>query len=61
MTHHYRKTTAAQLASIRLSAAERREAIDYVQLSEAIADLIFGVARFLRRAVTGITRVRCAS
>lgn len=56
MTYDYRKTTTAQLASIRLSAAERREAIGYIQRSEAIADLILGVARFPRWAVAGITR-----
>lgn len=55
MTYDYRMTTIAQLASIRLSAAEHREAIDYVQRSEAMADLIFWVASLPRRAVAGIT------
>lgn len=56
MTYDHRKAITAQLASISMSAAERRDAITYMQRGEAIADLILGVARLPRRAVARITR-----
>jgi hypothetical protein len=58
MTHDYGKASNiyAQLGSIRMSAAERRDAIDNLKRGEAIANLILGAAILPRRAATGITR-----
>ena len=56
MTYDYGKAITAQVTSLRMSAAERSEAIAYMQRGEAIADLILGVARFPRRAMARITR-----
>lgn len=53
----YDKAITAQLASIRMSAAERRESIAYLRRGEAIADLILGVARFPRRVVARVSRL----
>jgi len=51
MTHGHEKpfNVYEQLGSIRMTAAERREAIAHMQRAEAIADLIGSAARFLRR------------
>jgi hypothetical protein len=51
MTHSYEKPSSVyeQLSSIRMSGAQRREAIAHMQRAEAIADLIVSAARFLRR------------
>ena len=58
MTHGYEKPSSVyeQLGSIRMSAAQRREAIAHMQRAEAIADLIVSAARLLRRAAAGAGR-----
>jgi hypothetical protein len=58
MTHDYGKPSNiyAQLGSIRMSAAERRDAIANLKRGEAIADLILRAADLPRRATAGITR-----
>jgi hypothetical protein len=58
MTHSYEKPSSVyeQLGSIRMSAAQRREAIGQMQRAEAIADLIVSAARLLRRAAAGVGR-----
>jgi hypothetical protein len=52
MTHSYQSPLSVyeQLGSIRLSAAERREAIAHMRQTESIADLIVSAARLLRQA-----------
>jgi bacterioferritin (cytochrome b1) len=47
MTHSYQSPLSVyeQLGSIRLSAAERREAIAHMRQAESIADLIVSAAR----------------
>jgi hypothetical protein len=56
MTHSYEKPSSVyeQLGSIRMSAAQRREAIAHMQRAEAFADLIVSAARLLRRAAAGV-------
>ena len=56
MTHGHEKpfNVYEQLGSIRMTAAERREAIVQMQRAEAIADLILRGAGLLRRAVAGV-------
>jgi hypothetical protein len=58
MTHSYEKPSSVyeQLGSIRMSAAQRRDAIVHMQRAEAIADLIVSAARLLRRAAAGVGR-----
>ena len=58
MTHDYGRPSNAyeQLGTIRMTAAERREAIAHMQRAEAIADLIVSAARLLRRAAAGVGR-----
>jgi len=50
MRHGYEERLHGRFRSIRMSAAQRREAIAQMQRAEAIADLILGAARLLRRA-----------
>lgn len=59
MTHSHEKPFNAheQLGSIRMTAAERRDAIAHMQRAEAIADLILRGAGLLRRAAAGVGRV----
>jgi len=59
MTHGYEKPSSVyeQLGSIRMTAAERREAIVHMQRAEAIAVLILGGAGLLRRAAAGVGQV----
>jgi hypothetical protein len=56
MTHDYGKPSNiyAQLGSIRMSAAEGRDAIANLKRGEAIAALILGAASLPRRAATGM-------
>lgn len=56
MTYDHGKAITSQFASIRMSAAEHRDAIAYMRRGEAIADLILWVARLPRRTVRGMTR-----
>jgi bacterioferritin (cytochrome b1) len=58
MTHGHEKpfNVYERLGSIRLTAAERREAIVQMQRAEAIADLILRGAGLLRRAAAGVGR-----
>jgi hypothetical protein len=58
MTHDYGKPANlyAQLGSIRMSAAERRDAISHLKRGEAIANLILGAAILPRHAAAGVTR-----
>jgi bacterioferritin (cytochrome b1) len=59
MTHGHEKpfNVYEQLGSIRMSAAERREAIVQMQRAEAIADLILRGVGLLHRAAAGVGRV----
>jgi hypothetical protein len=45
-----------QLKSIRMSDAQRREAIAYLERADTLADLIHGTARSLRGAATTLAR-----
>jgi len=57
MRHGYEEPLNERFRSIRMSAAQRREAIAQMQRAEAIADLILGAARLLRRAGVVARRV----
>ena len=59
MTHGHEKpfNVYEQFGTIRMTAAERREAIVHMQRAEAIADLILRGAGLLRRVAAGVGRV----
>jgi hypothetical protein len=58
MTHDDRKPVNVyeQLRLIRMTAARRRNAIANLKRGEAIADVIVGAVRLVRRAAAGISR-----
>ncbi len=57
-THGYERPSSVyeQLSSIRMTAAQRREAIIQMQRAEAIADLFVRAAGLLRQAAAGVGR-----
>jgi len=59
MTYDYGKplNVFEQLGSIRMSAAERRDAIANLKRGEAMADLILGGVSLLRGAAAAVSRV----
>lgn len=58
MKHHNEKPNLyVRLDSVRMSAAQRREAIAHIQHAEASMDLIFSAVDVFRRAAAGMARV----
>jgi hypothetical protein len=59
MTYDYGKPLDVyeRLGSIRMSAAERRDAMAKLKRGEAMADLILGGVSLLRRAAAGVSQV----